>query len=336
MATMIPTKNGNMGFRSNPSGTAIKIFCGNSHPGLAQLICDRLGLEVGQCMVGKFSDQESRVYVKESVREQDIYIVQSGCGKINDNLMELLILISACKTASAARVTAVIPCFPYARQDKKDKSRAPITAKLVANMLTVAGADHIITLDLHASQIQGFFDIPVDNMYAEPSILKYITDNFDVSKVCIVSPDAGGAKRVTSIADNLKANFALIHKERKKANEVDRMVLVGDVTGQVAILVDDMADTCGTLVMAADKLEEAGATEVHAIVTHGVLSGAAIERLNKSNIKTLVITNSIPNEDKQKLCPKIRIIDIAPVLAETIRRTHNGESVSYLFAHVPL
>ncbi|XP_072673442.1 ribose-phosphate pyrophosphokinase 2 isoform X2 [Canis lupus baileyi] len=222
--------------------------------------------------------------------------------------MELLIMINACKIASSSRVTAVIPCFPYARQDKKDKSRAPISAKLVANMLSVAGADHIITMDLHASQIQGFFDIPVDNLYAEPAVLQWIRENIAEWRNCIiVSPDAGGAKRVTSIADRLNVEFALIHKERKKANEVDRMVLVGDVKDRVAILVDDMADTCGTICHAADKLLSAGATKVYAILTHGIFSGPAISRINNAAFEAVVVTNTIPQEDKMKHCPKIQV-----------------------------
>uniref|UniRef100_A0A452U1N9 Ribose-phosphate pyrophosphokinase 1 n=1 Tax=Ursus maritimus TaxID=29073 RepID=A0A452U1N9_URSMA len=239
------------------------------------------------------------VEIGESVRGEDVYIVQSGCGEINDNLMELLIMINACKIASASRVTAVIPCFPYARQDKKDKSRAPISAKLVANMLSVAGADHIITMDLHASQIQGFFDIPVDNLYAEPAVLKWIRENISEWRNCtIVSPDAGGAKRVTSIADRLNVDFALIHKERKKANEVDRMVLVGDVKDRVAILVDDMADTCGTICHAADKLLSAGATRVYAILTHGIFSGPAISRINNACFEAVVCSSFQGNARK--------------------------------------
>ncbi|VEL11818.1 unnamed protein product [Protopolystoma xenopodis] len=236
----------------------IKIFAGSSNSDLAKRIADRIGIQLGKVTLKKFSNQETWyalfVEVGESVRGEDVYIVQTGSGEVNDHLMELLIMINACKIASSCRVTAVLPCFPYARQDKKDKSRAPISAKLVANMLSVAGADHIITMDLHASQIQGFFDIPVDNLYAEPAVIKWITTNIPGWKeCCIVSPDAGGAKRVTSIADQLNVDFALIHKERKKANEVDRMVLVGDVTNRVAILVDDMADTCGTICTAAEK-----------------------------------------------------------------------------------
>ncbi|MFT7817992.1 ribose-phosphate pyrophosphokinase 2-like, partial [Arapaima gigas] len=263
----------------------------------------------------------------ESVRGEDVYIIQSGCGEVNDNLMELLIMINACKIASALRVTPVIPCFP----------RAPISAKLVANMLSVAGADHIITMDLHASQIQGFFDIAVDNLYAEPAVLRWIKENIPEWKNCIiVSPDAGGAKRVTSIADHLNVEFALLHKERKTFNEVHSMVLVGDVKDRVAILVDDLADTCGTICLAAEKLISAGATKVYAILTHGIFSGPAISRINSLPFEAVVVTNTIPQEDKIKLCPKIQVIDISMILAEAIRRTHNGESVSYLFRHVPL
>eukprot|EP00058_Branchiostoma_floridae_P002308 XP_002587796.1 hypothetical protein BRAFLDRAFT_115397 [Branchiostoma floridae] len=318
----------------------IKLFTGSSHPDLAQKVADRLGIEMGKCTTKKFSNQETCVEIGESVRGEDVYIVQSGCGEINDNLMELLIMINACKIASAQRVTAVIPCFPYARQDKKDKapaSRAPISAKLVANMLSVAGADHIITMDLHASQIQGFFDIPVDNLYAEPAVLKWIQEHIpEWRNSIIVSPDAGGAKRVTSIADRLNVEFALIHKERKKANEVASMVLVGDVKDRVAILVDDMADTCGTVCHAAEKLLSAGALKVYSILTHGIFSGPAISRINNAAFEAVVVTNTIPQEEKMKACSKIAVIDISMILAEAIRRTHNGESVSYLFSHVPL
>ncbi|XP_021936836.1 ribose-phosphate pyrophosphokinase 1 isoform X2 [Zootermopsis nevadensis] len=340
----------------------IKVFSGTSHPDLAQRIVDRLGIDLGKVVTKKFSNLETCVEIGESVRGEDVYIVQSGSGEINDNLMELLIMINACKIASASRVTAVIPCFPYARQDKKDKaggdgegtghelpvsftmkvnewkfrSRAPISAKLVANMLSVAGADHIITMDLHASQIQGFFDIPVDNLYAEPAVLKWIKENIiEWRNSIIVSPDAGGAKRVTSIADRLNVEFALIHKERKKANEVASMVLVGDVKDRVAILVDDMADTCGTICHAAEKLLEAGATKVYAILTHGIFSGPAISRINNACFEAVVVTNTIPQEQHMKDCPRIQCIDVSMMFAEAVRRTHNGESVSYLFSNVP-
>ncbi|XP_029840185.2 ribose-phosphate pyrophosphokinase 2 isoform X1 [Ixodes scapularis] len=315
----------------------VKVFSGSSHCDLAQKVVDRLGIELGKVVLKKFSNQETCVEIGESVRGEDVYIIQSGCGEVNDNLMELLIMINACKIASASRVTAVIPCFPYARQDKKDKSRAPISAKLVANMLSVAGADHIITMDLHASQIQGFFDIPVDNLYAEPAVLKWIRENIpEWRNGIIVSPDAGGAKRVTAIADRLNVEFALIHKERKKANEVDSMVLVGEVKDRVAILVDDMADTCGTICHAAGKLLEAGASKVYAILTHGIFSGPAISRINNACFEAVVVTNTIPQDQHMKECPKIQCIDVSMILAEAIRRTHNGESVSYLFSHVPM
>ncbi|CAJ0571783.1 unnamed protein product, partial [Mesorhabditis spiculigera] len=300
---------------NKPRMPNIKIFSGSSHPELAARICDRLQLDVSKASLKKFSNRETNVEIGESVRGEDVFIIQSACGEINDNLMELLIMINACKIASSSRVAAVIPCFPYARQDKKDKSRAPISAKLVANMLSVAGADHIITMDLHASQIQGFFDIP--------------------SSV-IVSPDAGGAKRVTSMADRLNVEFALIHKERKRANEVEKMTLVGNVAEKVAILVDDMADTCGTICLAADKLVEAGADKVYAFCVHGIFSGPALQRLNNSAFEAVVVTNTIPQEENMKKCPKIQCIDISMILAEAIRRTHNGESVSYLFSHVPI
>ncbi|KAJ1523675.1 hypothetical protein ONE63_001515 [Megalurothrips usitatus] len=335
----------------------IKVFSGTSHPDLAQRIVDRLGIDLGKVVTKKFSNLETCVEIGESVRGEDVYIVQSGSGEVNDNLMELLIMINACKIASASRVTAVIPCFPYARQDKKDKtagdgkpvvepvlknndwkfrSRAPISAKLVANMLSVAGADHIITMDLHASQIQGFFDIPVDNLYAEPAVLKWIKENIaEWRNSIIVSPDAGGAKRVTSIADRLNVEFALIHKERKKANEVASMVLVGDVKDRVAILVDDMADTCGTICHAAEKLLEAGATRVYAILTHGIFSGPAISRINNACFEAVVVTNTIPQDGHMKDCPRIQCIDVSMMFAEAVRRTHNGESVSYLFSNVP-
>ncbi|KAG5886858.1 hypothetical protein JTB14_017664 [Gonioctena quinquepunctata] len=335
----------------------IKVFSGTSHPDLAQRIVDRLGIDLGKVVTKKFSNLETCVEIGESVRGEDVYIVQSGSGEVNDNLMELLIMINACKIASASRVTAVIPCFPYARQDKKDKnvssekelhvekwksiewkfrSRAPISAKLVANMLSVAGADHIITMDLHASQIQGFFDIPVDNLYAEPAVLKWIKENIaEWRNSIIVSPDAGGAKRVTSIADRLNVEFALIHKERRKANEVASMVLVGDVKDRVAILVDDMADTCGTICHAAEKLMEAGATKVYAILTHGIFSGPAISRINNACFEAVVVTNTIPQDGHMKDCSKVQCIDVSMMFAEAVRRTHNGESVSYLFSNVP-
>ncbi|KAJ3988578.1 phosphoribosyltransferase-like protein [Lentinula detonsa] len=323
------------------NGIGIKIFTGTSHPELAEIIARRLGLTLGKASVTKSSIGETDVCMFESVREDDVYIINTGSDNptsVNTSLMEMCIMIHACKIASAKRITAVMPLFPYARQDKKDKSRAPITAKLVANMLVKAGCDHLITMDLHASQIQGFFDVP---LYAEPSAILYIRTHFNVQDVVIVSPDAGGAKRATSIADRLGVDFALFHKERKKANEVSRMVLVGQVKDKIAILVDDMADTCGTLCLASQHLAEAGVRtvdgrpQVFAIVTHGILSGNALKNVEESALEKLIVTNTLPQGENQKSCAKIEVIDIGNVLGEVIRRSHYGESVSKLFHEVP-
>lgn len=300
--------------------STIKLFSGSSHPELAALIAKRLRIPLARANISQPPSGETKVTIVESVRDCDVYILNTGAGAVNTHLMELCIMIHACKIASARRITAIIPHFPYARQDKKDKSRAPITAKLVANMLREAGCDHVITMDLHASQIQGFFDVPVDNLYAEPSMIQYMRNNIDVHDCVIVSPDAGGAKRATSIADRLNVEFALFHKERKKANEVSRMVLVGSVTGKIAILVDDMADTCGTLGLAARNLLEAGATKVYAFATHGILSGNALKVISESGMEKLVITNTIPQSENSEKCEKIEVIDVSRVLAEVIRR----------------
>ncbi|KAF8832330.1 phosphoribosyltransferase-like protein [Lentinula edodes] len=307
------------------NGSGIKIFTGTSHPELAEIIARRLGLTLGKASVTKSSIGETDVCIFESVREDDVYIINTGSDKptsVNTSLMEMCIMIHACKIASAKRITAVMPLFPYARQDKKDKSRAPITAKLVANMLVKAGCDHLI-------------------LYAEPSAILYIRSHFNLQDVVIVSPDAGGAKRATSIADRLGVDFALFHKERKKANEVSRMVLVGHVKDKIAILVDDMADTCGTLCLAAHHLSEAGVRtvdgrpQVFAIVTHGILSGNALKNVEESALEKLIVTNTLPQGENQKMCAKIEVIDIGNVLGEVIRRSHYGESVSKLFHEVP-
>ncbi|KAF5355938.1 hypothetical protein D9756_003759 [Leucocoprinus leucothites] len=319
------------------NGSGIKIFTGTSHPELAEIIARRIGLPLSKAEVIRSGIGETQVRIQESVREDDVYIINTGCGAVNTALMELCIMIHACKIASAKRITAVIPLFPYARQDKKDKSRAPITAKLVANMIQKAGCDHVITMDLHASQIQGFFDVPRGyySLYAEPSAILYIRTHFDLNDVVIVSPDAGGAKRATSIADRLGVDFALFHKERKKANEVSRMVLVGHVKDKVAILVDDMADTCGTLCLASQHLSEAGASKVYAFVTHGILSGNALKSIEESSLEKLIVTNTLPQQENQRRCRKIEVLDIGKVLGEVIRRSHYGESVSKLFHEVP-
>ncbi|KAH9004011.1 phosphoribosyl pyrophosphokinase [Lactarius hatsudake] len=294
------------------NGTGIRIFTG------------ALGIPVARAEVTQSGIGETNVRIAESVREDDVYIINTGCGAVNTALMELCIMIHACKIASARRITAVVPLFPYARQDKKDKSRAPITAKLVANMLQKSGCDHLIVRVLSRA-----------GLYAEPSLILYIRTMFDLSNVVIVSPDAGGAKRATSMADRLGVDFALFHKERKKANEVSRMVLVGHVEGKVAILVDDMADTCGTLCLAAQHLAEAGVTKSYAMVTHGILSGNALESVEKSALEKLIVTNTLPQEENQARCKKIEVIDIGPVLGEVIRRSHYGESISKLFNEVP-
>ncbi|PWN46253.1 phosphoribosyl pyrophosphokinase [Ceraceosorus guamensis] len=465
-----------------PGVNSIKLLTGNSHPELAQLVADRLGIERTPCIVKKFADQSIDVRIGASVRDEDVFVLQtsnSSAVDANDSLMELLILISACRTASARRITAVIPCFPYSRHDKKDKSRAPITAKLVANMISVAGADHVITMDLHASQIQGFFDIPVDNLTSEPSVARWIRQKIpDFRNSIIVSPDAGGAKRATSLADILGVDFALINRNRKReqnkrlraaaanasslnagvsrassfsdlqsglstpmtgsfmmestsgvahpngiagptthadrvkhealgtaaplkdvSDQLSRLsvgaegnanlslsertprpeglepafepssgpidslrsgqptmlasssssalttqdddgeeaetkmeILVGDVAGKVAILVDDMVDTGRTLALAAKTLKDAGARAVYAHISHGLLSGQATNLLRRLDLEKLVVTNTIPNSDKaEKSNSKLEVMDVSAVIAESIRRTHNGESISMLF-----
>ncbi|GAA6059683.1 hypothetical protein JCM10212_000070 [Sporobolomyces blumeae] len=318
---------------------SLKIFSGTSHPQLAQLIARRLGLQLGSSSIVTLPSGELSVTFHESVREADVYIVATASGDetgTNGALMELCIMAHTLRIASARRITAVVPHFPYARQDKKDKSRAPITAKLIANMLVQgAGIDHVITMDLHASQIQGFFDIP---LYAEPTMLQYLRDTMgrEIHNAVIVSPDAGGAKRASSMAAALDLDFALFHKERKKANEIARMVLVGNVEGKTAILIDDMADTCGTLALAAKHLLAGGAKTVLALVTHGILSGPAMKVLNESKIEKLIVSNSIPQENHKKGCDRVREIDVSHVLAEAVRRSHFGESVSVLFNSVPI
>ncbi|TFL01112.1 phosphoribosyltransferase-like protein [Pterulicium gracile] len=314
---------------------SIRILTGNSHPELAQDVAERLGMPLVPCTVKKFSNGETNVKISESVREEDVFIIQSGCADVNDSLMELLILISACKTASARRITAVIPCYPYARMDKKDKSRAPITAKLVANMLTVAGCDHVITMDLHASQIQGFFDIPVDNLWSEPSMISYIKRYIpDWKESIIVSPDAGGAKRVTGMADRMGVEFALIHRQRtsKAADAPEKMdLLVGNVKDKVVILVDDMIDTGNTLSLAARTLHDNGAKSIHAFISHGLFAEASFQMIDALPIDRLVVTNTIPQEARKAACSKLVVVDVSHTIAESIRRTHNGESISLLF-----
>jgi len=318
--------------------SSCKLFSGSSHPELAQMISRRLGIPLSHSESVRNPSGEIALNLRESVREADVYIINTASAPTiptNVSLMETLIMAHACKIASAKRITAVLPHFPYARQDKKDKSRAPITAKLVANMLVCSGINHVITMDLHASQIQGFFDVPVDNLYAEPTLVQYLRETVDVKNAVIVSPDAGGAKRASSMAARLDLDFALFHKERKKANEVSRMVLVGNVKDKTAILIDDMADTCGTLALASKHLMEAGAKCVIALVTHGILSGPAYENIADSALSKLVVTNTIPQSGHLAECKQLETVDVSHVLAETIRRSYYGESISYLFDAIP-
>lgn len=383
---------------------SIKLITGNSHPELGELVSRRLGVPLTECVCRKFADQSIDVRIGSSVRDQDVYVIQSGHSPYidpNDSLVELLIILSACKTASARRITAVIPSFPYSRQTKKDKGRVPITAKMIANMITVAGAEHVITVDLHASQIQGFFDIPVDNLTCEPSIARWIRHKVeDWRDAIIVSPDAGGAKRATSLADSLSIDFALINCSRHQRNrrahsstsdstdlcfaaqhhtsssevangvhslsesgewfitdegggrlrsggarkasagddsatdDVDSKMelLVGNVTGKTAILVDDMIDTGRTLALASKTLEAAGAKRIFAISTHGLLSGRAVDLIARTQIEKLVVTNTISNTEKAAQSNgKIEVIDMSAVMGETIRRAHHGESISTMF-----
>jgi ribose-phosphate pyrophosphokinase len=308
----------------------IKIFTGNSNKVLAQEIADHLGMSLGASEVKNFSDGEVYVDIQESVRGEEVYVVQSTCPPCNHNLMELLIMLDAFKRASAHSVTAVIPYYGYARQDRKVAPRTPISAKLVADLITVAGATRVVCVDLHAGQIQGFFNIPVDNLYAAPVLLKYMKENFR-DEMVIVSPDAGGVERARAFAKRLKANLAIIDKRRPSPNVSEVMNIIGEVEGKLAIILDDMVDTAGTMTQAANALKEHGAKEVYACCTHAVLSGPAIERLEGSPIKELVVTNSIPKAGAAAECNKIKSLSVGPLLGEAIKRIHFGESVSSLF-----
>ncbi len=322
-----------------PAMTEPKLIAGNANKPLAQAIARRMsmhrGMSVGlvDARVERFNDQEIFVEVYENVRGEDMYIIQPTSNPANDNLMELLIMTDALKRSSADRITAVIPYFGYARQDRRAKARTPISAKLVANLLTEAGIDRVLTLDLHAAQIQGFFDIPVDNLYASPVFALDIKHHFkgQMDDLMVVSPDVGGVARARELAKRIEAPLSIVDKRREKAGEVAGMTVIGDVKGKKCIIVDDMVDTAGTLCKAADLLMEHGATEVHAYISHGVLSGPAVERVTKSVMKSLVITDSIEPTDAVKACPNIRIVPTAPMFAQAILNTWSGTSVSSLF-----
>lgn len=309
----------------------IRVFTGNSNPALAQKICDNLHVPLGAARVRTFSDGEIMIEITENVRGRDVYIIQSTCAPTNNNLMELLIMTDALKRASAATITAVIPYYGYARQDRKAAPRTPITAKLVADLITTAGVDRVVTIDLHAGQIQGFFNIPVDNLYAAPVILDYLKTRFKGEEVVMVTPDAGGTERARAFAKRLECTLAVIDKRRTGPNVAEVMHLIGDVRGKIAIILDDMIDTAGTLTQAARALKENGASAIYACATHGVLSGPAIERINNSDIEEVVLTDTIPPGDKEQQTGKVRMLSVANLLAEAIRRIHEDESVSSLF-----
>ncbi len=311
-----------------------KIFAGNSNPALAEEIAAIMGKPLGKSTVSKFSDGEISVSLWESVRGEDVYIIQSTCNPTNDNLMELLIMIDAMKRASASRINAVIPYYGYARQDRKAKSRDPITAKLTADILSVAGVDRVITMDLHAAQIQGYFDIPVDHLVGMPILGKYFKElikNGTISNdIVVVSPDLGSVTRTRSLSNILECPIAIVDKRRPKPNVSEIMNIIGDIDGKTAILVDDMVDTAGTITNAANALKKLGAKEVYACATHPVLSGPAIQRIQDSEIKQMILLNTIPVPQEKKI-EKMKILSVAPLFAEAMMRVFNNESVSKLF-----
>ncbi|MDD2501979.1 MAG: ribose-phosphate pyrophosphokinase [Geobacter sp.] len=309
----------------------IRVFSGNSNLHLAQKICDALGVPLGNAGVKTFSDGEVMVEIGENVRGRDVYVVQSTCAPTNNNLMELLVMTDALKRASAATITAVIPYYGYARQDRKAAPRTPISAKLVADLVTTAGVDRVVTIDLHAAQIQGFFNIPVDNLYAAPVILNHLKERFAGQDIVMVTPDAGGTERARGFAKRLECPMALIDKRRTGPNVAEVMHLIGDVKGKIAIILDDMIDTAGTLTQAAGALKQNGAAAIYAAATHGVLSGPAIDRINGSVIEEVLLTDTIPLGERADRTSKIKVLSVAPLLAEAIRRIHEDESVSSLF-----
>ncbi len=306
------------------------IFAGNSNPVLTRKICEYLKVPLGGAKVKTFSDGEVQIEINENVRGKDVFIVQSTCRPVNDNLVELLVMIDAFKRSSARRITAVVPYYGYARQDKKVAPRVPITAKLVADLITVAGAQRLITMDLHAGQIQGFFDIPVDHLFAAPVTIEYIRTHFQ-NDIVIVSPDAGGAERARAFAKRLGCAMAIVDKRRSAPNQARAMSVIGDVTNQVAIILDDMVDTAGTLTEAAGAIAEKGASEVHACCSHAVLSGPAVDRITDSALKSLIVTDTVPLTEKAEACDKIKVLTISELVGEAIIRSHTGDSVTSLF-----
>ncbi|WP_226671271.1 ribose-phosphate diphosphokinase [Metabacillus litoralis] len=311
------------------SDSNLKIFTLNSNPALAKEIADVVGVDLGKCSVTRFSDGEIQINIEESIRGSDVYVIQSTSGPVNEHLMELLIMIDALKRASAKTINIVIPYYGYARQDRKARAREPITAKLVANLLETAGSTRVITLDLHAPQIQGFFDIPIDHLMGVPILGEYFLGK-NLEDIVIVSPDHGGVTRTRKLADKLKAPIAIIDKRRPKPNVVEVMNIVGNIEGKTAILIDDIIDTAGTITLAANALVENGAKEVYACCTHPVLSGPAIDRIQNSKIKELVVTNSILLPEEKRI-DKLVELSVAPLIGEAIIRVHEKQSVSLLF-----
>ena len=309
----------------------IRLFAGNANPVLARGIAEHLGCPVGSARVNRFSDGEIQVEIDENVRGRDVYLLQPTCRPANDHVMELLIMADACKRASAGRVTAVIPYYGYSRQDRKVAPRAPITAKLVADLIQSSGIDRVVTMDLHAGQIQGFFDIPVDNLYGGPTLSEYILRTLDLSHAVVVSPDAGGVERARGFAKRIGATIAIIDKRRSGPNKAEVLHLIGDVRDRTAIIVDDMIDTAGTLQKAAQAVQENGAKAVFAVATHAVLSGPAVERINESVLQKVFVTDTIPLLPEAAACPKIAVVSVGRVLAEAIRSIHSNDSVSRLF-----
>ena len=307
------------------------VFSGSANPELANNICKYLGISLGNCVIKRFSDGEVFVEIEDNIRGSDVFIIQPTCPPVNEHLMELLIMVDAARRASARRITVVIPYYGYARQDRKTAPRTPISAKLVANLIVTAGARRVLTMDLHAGQIQGFFDIPVDHLYALPVFLKYLKENFKDEEVVIVSPDAGGVERAREYAKRLNASIAIVDKRRERPNESAVMNIVGEVKDKVAIIIDDMVDTAGTMCQAADAIMERGAKEVYGMATHPVLSGKALERIQKSSLKTLFVSDTIPLSAQAKEMDKIKVLSVAELLGEAIKRIHTDESISSLF-----
>ena len=308
----------------------MKLFSGTSNRILAQEVCNYLGIEQGKITTEKFSDGETLIEIHENIRGGDVFVLQSTCPPVNDNLMQLLIIIDALRRASAKRITAIIPYYGYGRQDRKAKPRVPITAKLVADLITVAGANRVVSMDLHAGQIQGYFNIPVDNIFAAPLLLKYIRNHFKDNLV-MVSPDAGGVERARAFGKRLGATLAIIDKRRDAPNIAEAMNIIGEVEGKTAVILDDMVDTAGTLTQAAKALKNREVAKIYACCTHPVLSGPAIKRIEESPIDHLVVTNTIPLNEKAQKCSKITSLSVDELLAETIKRIFNSESVSTLF-----